>query len=189
MSTRRVLLMGAVLLFGTALVIEGLSRLLFAPWSIGYFGRDTLTGDWVGVLRASQGAEYRLHIDLRYRRRQASSSRAYRTDNLEGRATLCTPVGVRYDYAVAGFARPGGVIEDLRLQYADPKRSGLDMRMRGAWRPPLLSLTTDANPFEPDGRFAPSRPSSGDDPEDAIGPFDLTRGRIDDLDGCRPASR
>jgi hypothetical protein len=189
MSTKRVLLTGALLLFGTALIAEAVSRLLFAPWSIGAFGRDTMTGDWVARPRARQGAEYKLFLELRYRRRQSSSSRSYRTDNLEGRATLCTPVGKRYDYAVAGFARPSGVIEDLRFRYADPKLSALDLRLTGAWRPPVLSLRTDANPCEPDGSFMPARPSGGDDPDDPIAPFDLTRGRLDDLGSCRPSSR
>jgi hypothetical protein len=76
LSRKRVLVIGVVLLVAVTFGAEAVSRALFAPWSIGFFGRDTLTGDWVGSLQARQGAEYGLYIDLEYRARPVGSRRS-----------------------------------------------------------------------------------------------------------------
>jgi hypothetical protein len=40
--------MGGALLLAVTFGAEDVSRLLFAPWSIGFGGRETLTGPWAG---------------------------------------------------------------------------------------------------------------------------------------------
>ena len=53
-------------------------RVVMAPWSIGAGGRDTLVGTWSGSLRAQQGAEYGLYLDLAYWERSSNSRRGRR---------------------------------------------------------------------------------------------------------------
>jgi hypothetical protein len=178
LSRTRVLLMGIALLGAVTFGAPAVSRVLFASWSIGLGGRDTLTGIWVGPLHARQGAEYGLVLALDYKERGGPS---YRTggltssQNLQGRATLCTPTGERYAYQLNGKADPLGGIEALWLEDRDPELSAPTLRLSGAWRPPALTFTTDSNPFLPDGRFVPTRVLSGDDPDDTFAPFVLTK--------------
>jgi hypothetical protein len=178
MSRKLMLLLGVVLLIVVAFGADAVSRVLFAPWSIGVLGRDTLTGDWVGSPQARQGAEYGLYLELEYRSRsvRSSRSRARFSSNLQGRATLCTPTGERYEYDVSGHASRSGTVEKMWLEYGDPSLSALDLRLSGKWRSPVLTLAPDANPFLPDGSFLPTRVLSSADPDDSIAPFDLSKG-------------
>ena len=147
------------------------------PWSIGIGGRDVLLGAWSGSLRAQQGAEYGLYLDLAYREKSVGYRRgAGRSQtNLTGRAVLCTPVGQRFEYAVSGSAGRSGDIKQLWLEYGDPKLSALNFRMSGAWRQGALTLTVPRhNPFLPDGRFITPRTVSTADPEDYFAPTTLT---------------
>ena len=152
-------------------------RVVMEPWSIDIGGRDTLLGTWSGSLRAQQGAEYGLYLDLAYREKSVSYRRgAGRSQtNLTGRAVLCTPVGQRFEYAVSGSAGRSGDIKQLWLEYGDPKLSALNFRMGGAWRQGALTLTVPRhNPFLPDGRFITPRTVSSADPEDYFAPTTLT---------------
>lgn len=170
-----------VWLIGGALLVAGYRWVPFAyravmePWSI---GRDTLLGTWSGSLRAKQGAEYGLRLDLAYRERRVSSRRGVRgkRPNLTGRAVLCTPVGERFEYAVNGFVRRSGEIEPLWLEYGAARLSALNFRMSGAWRSGALTLTPPPrrNPFLPDGRFVTPRAVSSADPDDSFAPATLT---------------
>jgi hypothetical protein len=190
LSTPRLLLMAVVLVVGVALGAQFVGRALYASWSIGWFGRETLTGTWIGTMRATRGAEFGLLLELDYKGRDSSTSRSRASGsrpNLEGRATICTPAGERYDYAVSGFASPFGTVERLWVEYGDTKLSALNLRLSGEWRPPVLHLQSEANPFLPDGRFLPTRVLSGDDPDDSLAPFDLRKGTIDDLAACKRA--
>jgi hypothetical protein len=156
--------------------IPALGRAIYAPWSIGWFGRATLTGHWVGTMQARQGAEYGLSLRLDYKENSStrrSRSRGTGRTNLEGRATLCTPTGERFEYDVSGRASPFGKINDLWLEYADPSLSRLNFQMTGKWDAPDLRLETDKNPFQPDGRFVVSAPVSSADPDDSFAPFTL----------------
>jgi hypothetical protein len=192
MSRRRVLATGVVLLLVVAFGAEAVSRILFAPWSIGVLGRDTLTGDWVGALQARQGAEYGLYLDLEYKGRgfRSRGSSAPRTTNLQGRAILCTPTGERFAYDVSGHASRSGTVEDLWLEYGDPTLSALNLRLSGKWRSPELTLAPDANPFLPDGSFLPTRVLSSADPDDSIAPFSLTNGDEEALEAiCQRIQR
>lgn len=177
MTRKRQWLTAIGLLVAVIFVVGVGSRLLFAPWSIGYFGRDTLTGGWVGSLNARQGAEYGLHLDLEYRDRFGSrgTSSGTRFNNLKGQATLCTPTGERFEYEVLGYASRSGEVEDLWLEYGDPSLSALNLRLSGDWQSPELTLSSDANPFLPDGSFVPTRSLSSDDPDDSFAPFALTK--------------
>ena len=174
--TQLVLIIGGLLVVG----VWGLPlayRVVMAPWSIGLGGRDTLVGTWSGSLRAQQGAEYGLYLDLAYWERSSSSRRGRRGSrpNLKGRAVLCTPVGERFDYAVTGAAGRSGDIKQLWLEYGDPKLSALNFRLSGAWRPGALALTVPRhNPFLPDGRFVFPRTVSSADPDDYFAPATLT---------------
>jgi hypothetical protein len=188
MSTKRLLLTAVVLVVGISLGAQFVGRVLYASWSIGWFGRDTLTGSWIGTMRAKRGAEFGFFLHLDYKAREGSYRRSHvsgKTANLEGRATICTPAGERYDYSVTGYASPFGTVEKLWVEYADPKLSALNLRLSGEWRPPALHLQSEANPFLPDGRFVPTRVLSSDDPDDSLAPFDLTRGTLEELDACR----
>lgn len=174
------MLVVVVVLSAVALGAEAIYRVITAPWSIGLGGRDTLTGSWAGSLRARQGAEYGLYLDLEYRSNvQGPGGRGGGVsddvpDNLQGRATLCTPTGERYEYAVKGYADLIGSLETLWLEYGDPRLSALNFRLSGTWQPGALTLRTDTNPFLPDGRFVNDRWVSSDDPNDSFEPFTLT---------------
>jgi hypothetical protein len=156
--------------------IPALGRAIYAPWSIGWFGRATLTGHWVGTMQAHQGAEYGLSLQLDYKENSStrrSRSRGTGRTNLEGRATLCTPTGERFEYEVSGRASAFGKINDLWLEYGDPSLSRLNFDMTGKWNAPNLRLETDKNPFQPDGRFGVSAPVSSADPDDSFAPITL----------------
>jgi hypothetical protein len=152
-------------------------RVVMEPWSIGIGGRDTLLGTWTGSLRAKQGAEYGLYLDLAYREKSLGYRRgaARSQTNLTGRAVLCSPVGQRFEYALSGSAGRSGDIKQLWLEYGDPKLSALNFRMSGVWRQGALTLTLPRhNPFLPDGRFITPRTVSTPDPEDYFAPTTLT---------------
>jgi hypothetical protein len=174
-------LIGTALFLAATFGLPAVGRLLFASWSVGLGGRETLTGPWVGSLKTGHGAEFGLLLDLEYNERPGPSYRsgggALGSTNLQGRATLCTPRGERYDYAVTGKADPFGGIEKLWLEYGDPSLSGLDLQLTGAWHGGALDLTTTKNPFRPDGPLlAAQTPSRGDpvDPVDYFTPATLT---------------
>jgi hypothetical protein len=151
-------------------------RAVMEPWSL---GRESLLGAWSGSLRARQGAEYGLRLDLEYKARRIGArrgrARGGRT-NLAGRAVLCTPVGQRFEYAVSGVVRRSGEIERLWLEYGDPKLSALNFQLSGAWRGGALTLLVPPrhNPFLGDGRFVTPRAVSSDDPDDSFAPATLT---------------
>ena len=172
--------MGAVLLLAVAFGAEAVGRLLFAPWSISFGGRETLTGPWAGSLKTRHDAEHGLFLALEYRERPGSyGSRggALGHSNIKGRATLCTPKGERYEYEVSGKADPMGGIEALWLEYGDPRLSGLNLQMTGAWRDGALHLTTTKNPFLSDGRLLAARTPRSDepiDPDDYFTPATMT---------------
>jgi hypothetical protein len=178
------LLIGVGLLVVVIFGLEAVSRVLFAPWSIGVLGRETLTGSWVGSPQARQGAEYGLYLDLDYHGRSGRSggSGTSRPTNLQGRATLCTQTGERFEYEVKGHADRSGDVEILWLEYGDPKLSALNLRLSGEWHAPTLTLEPDANPFLPDGSFLPTRTLSSADPDDSIAPFTLTKDDQDALE-------
>lgn len=174
-----IIILLVVAVFGVDLI----SRPLFAPWSIGVLGRDTLTGDWVGTARAQQGAEFGLHLRLNYESNTASDGNSYgRNPNLRGNATLCTQTGERYEYRVTGIAKRSGTVEELWVEYGDPSLSALNLRLSGKWDAPVLRLTASANPFMPDGSFIPQRVVSSADPDNSLAPFEMEKGGLSDLD-------
>ncbi len=161
LSRKRLILMAvALLLIGTS-GAAAVGRLLFAPWSIGFPGRETLTGPWAGSLKTPNGAEFGLLLDLEYKERSGRGVGG--STNLRGDATLCTPQGERYEYDVSGTADPLGGIEKLWLEYGDPGLSGLGLQLTGAWRGGALDLRTTKNPYL-GGRLLAARASSGNDP-------------------------
>lgn len=177
LTRKQVWLIGGTLLVAAFWGLPLAYRVVMEPWSIGIGGRDVLLGAWSGSLRAQQGAEYGLYLDLAYREKSVGYRRgAGRSQtNLTGRAVLCTPVGQRFEYAVSGSAGRSGDIKQLWLEYGDPKLSALNFRMSGAWRQGALTLTVPRhNPFLPDGRFITPRTVSSADPEDYFAPSTLT---------------
>jgi hypothetical protein len=65
----------------------------------------------------------------------------------------------------------------LWLEYGDPRLSGFDLQLTGAWRDGALQLTTTKNPFLPDGRLLAARTLSSNepvDPDDYFAPATLT---------------
>jgi hypothetical protein len=48
------------------------------------------------------------------------------------------------------------------------------LRFAGAWRDHTLQLSTDKNPFLPDGAFVAPRSVSSADPDDSLSPVALT---------------
>ena len=181
LSKKRLILMGVVLLVAVTYGAEAVGRLLFASWSIGIGGRETMTGLWIGSLRTQHGAEHGLSLVLEYKDRPGPSYRsgggALNIANLKGHATICTPKGDRYEYDVVGKADPFGGIEDLWLDYGDPSQSGLGLKLTGAWRDSALQLTVTKNPFLPDGRLLAARTSNTNeplDPDDYFAPARFT---------------
>lgn len=185
MSRRRIIITGVVLVVVAVFGLEFVSRVLFAPWSIGVLGRDTLTGEWVGTLQARQGNEFGLYLDLGYETRSSSyrgSSTPGPAGYLNGRAVLCAPTGERYEYELNGEANRSGRIKDLWVEYVDPALSGLNLRLTGQWDPPELRFDGARNPFLPDGTYVHAYPRSSDDPDDSFAPFTMTKGSPDDLE-------
>ena len=189
LSPTRTLVILGMLILVVAIGVPLAGRVIFASWSIGLLnGGQTLTGDWIGTMRAKQGAEFGLFLRLAYKPRSSRPSRSRArgsSANLEGSATICTPTGDRHNYEVGGYASPGGTVEKLWLEYGDPKSSALNLRMSGEWRAPQLRLQPDANPFLPDGRFNPSRALSSDDPDHSFAPIELVPGTIEQVSQCR----
>lgn len=186
----RLLVLGIALVVAVAFGARLVGQVLWASWSIGWFGRDTLTGSWVGTMHAKRGAQFGLFLDLDYKARATRNNRSRygrSRPNLEGVATICTPSGERYDYTVSGFATPLGTVEKLYIEYDDPKLSALNLRLSGEWQPPVLRLESETNPFLPDGRFVSNRVLSSDDPDDSFAPIELKKGSIDELAACKGA--
>jgi len=174
LSKKRIVLMGVALFLAATFGAPAIGRLLFAPWSIGLGGRETLTGPWAGSLKTPNGAEFGLLLNLEYKERTGRGVGG--SNNLQGRAVLCTPGGERYEYDISGKADPLGGIEDLWLESGDPRLSGLGMKLTGAWRGGALDLTTINNPFL-DGRLLAARTAGRDDPvdpDDYFAPATLT---------------
>ena len=76
LSKKRIVLMGVALLLAATFGAAAVGRLLFAPWSIGLGGRETLTGPWAGSLTTRRGAEYGLFLALEYKERPGPSYRS-----------------------------------------------------------------------------------------------------------------
>lgn len=179
MSTKKSLLIIGVLLIAAFVGLPAGYRLVTAPWSIGLRGRDTLTRAWAGPMQARLGAEYGMYLDLQYKdlgvgRRR--SRRASRRNNLEGRGAVCTRTGEVYEYKLLGKADRSGKITTLWMEYGDPKLSALNMSLRGPWQAGRLTVTSNKNPFLPDGRFDPNRTLSSTDPDDSFAPVLLQHG-------------
>jgi hypothetical protein len=156
----RGLIIAALILGFLAFDIWGI-RWLVAPWSFETLG-PTLTGTWDGTLRAREGAEFRVFLDLGY----ATTRRRPWGTNLTGRALLCTQHGDLYEYEVSGDADRDGHNVEVEIEYGDPNLSALDMRFYGDWNGQVLTLTPRQNPFLPDGRFVSPRSVSSSDPDD-----------------------
>ena len=186
----RLLVLGIALVVAVAFGARLVGQLLYAPWSLGWAGRDTLTGSWIGTMHAKRGAQFGFHLAINYKGRAARHNRSrygQGRPNLDGVATICTPSGERYDYTVSGFASRSGIVEKLYIEYDDPKLSALNLRLSGEWQPPVLRLQSETNPFLPDGRFIPNRVLSSDDPDDSFAPIPMTKGSIDELAACKGA--
>jgi len=141
-------------------------RWIVAPWSYDSPG-PTLTGAWQGALRAQQGAEYRLYLNLRY---QVLWERWPWDENLAGRAVICNRHGALYEYAVIGAADRQGKNMVLTLAYDDPSMAGLDMDLGGDWHGETIRIVPRNNPFLPDGRFVWPRPADASDASDSFAP-------------------
>lgn len=165
----RGIIIAALVLSFVAFDVWGI-RWLVAPWSFASLG-PTLTGTWDGTLRARQGAEYRLLLDLDF----ASSRRRPWGENLTGRALLCTQHGDLYEYAVTGDADRDGHNVEVEIEYGDPALSALDMLFFGDWDGQVLTLTPRQNPFLPEGRFVTPRSVSSADPDDSFALAELRK--------------
>jgi hypothetical protein len=157
-----------------------------APWSVGTGGRPTLTGTWEGQLEARRGARYRLFLDLRYSGRDPGQGAVGR-DNLEGSAQLCTPTGERWEYALGGVADRAAENVKLRLMFADPERSALNLPLSGRWHGDRFAVEVTDNPFQQDGSFRPGpRVSSSEDPDDSFLPTLLEKADLSAFESaCR----
>jgi hypothetical protein len=69
LSKTRMILMGGALFLAATFGAPAVGRLLFAPWSIGLGGRETLTGPWAGSLKTRWGTGYGLFLALEYKER------------------------------------------------------------------------------------------------------------------------
>ena len=162
-------------------------RWLRAPWSYPSLG-PTLTGAWEAPLRAQQGAEYRLLLELAYRDTGVRVQDWNHT--LVGRAMICTRTGDVYEYTVDGEANRSGDTISLYLVHPDPQRSALGNRLEGAWRGDTLTLTPAANPFQPDGSLLLDRRVGTADPDDRFATAELRRAdRADFLIACARLTR
>ncbi|MCC7371465.1 MAG: hypothetical protein IT306_23805 [Chloroflexi bacterium] len=145
-------------------------RWVWAPWSMPALG-PTLTGVWEGPLRAEQGAEYRLYVELSYRDGGVRLSGA---STLTGRARICNRAGELFEYSVDGEASRSGDRVELRLTFADPARRALGTVLDGSWSGQSLTLRPTANPFADDG-FVPAELHRAEPAAFLIGCGRLTR--------------
>jgi hypothetical protein len=166
-----------------------LQQWIEAPWSLGGPGQPTLTGTWEGPLRARQGSQYRLFVDVRDDERRLNRSRSRGTRNradLVGFGRICAPTGTLYEYTVIGGANRSADEVRIELEYPDPKLSALGIDFEGGWHGETLALRALSNPFDPAGTFTPNRSWSSADPPDDIAPTDLRRATLADFEAaCR----
>jgi len=142
-----------------------------APWSMAVLG-PTLTGYWDGPLRARQGAEYRILLDLQYREFQGRNDTR---SNLTGQARICSRHGDGHQYTLDGEATRTGDHVEIRLSPTDPARGELGNTLEGAWNGQTLTLQPRSNPFMPDGTVRPGRTLSSLDGDDLFGPAELRK--------------
>jgi len=142
-----------------------------APWSFAALG-STLTGVWEGPLRARQGAEYRILLNLEY---AASGQRTMSASNITGTGQICTAHGDIYEYDLDGEASRSGDSVRVLLTYVDAVRSALGSRLEGSWSGQTLALRPLSNPFQPDGTFLPNRSVSTADPDDRFEAAELRK--------------
>ena len=153
-----------VLLLGFSMLLTPISALLFAPWAIGFDGRPTLTGTWVGPLRSKWGSEYFLHLDLGWEPPHGRTARA----RLTGDAWICNRAGKEFRLEVSGSADRAAT--DVRVDAeARDSRYRESLPLHGAWNGDTLRLTAFTTPFGPEGELRGSRSTVSSITTDASG--------------------
>jgi hypothetical protein len=169
---------------GVLVAIQELAWVLFVPWAVGWLPGPKLIGTYGGELVAEQGARYPLLLELEPHYRYRGGPGSPRASNLQGRAQLCTPPGMRIAYEVSGYANPWGEDLTLYLEYADPSLSQLNFQFHGEWEGDRLELRpTQHNPFGRDGSFDPNRVRDPADPSDYFAAFVLRKDAVRGLPG------
>jgi hypothetical protein len=163
-TLRLVLLVG--LLAGLIAALRPVSAALFAPWSIGRPGGQTLTGSWVGPLRSKWGSEYHLYVELGWEPPRGRTSRA----KLTGTARVCTRAGREYRLLVSGDADRDA--QDVRLDLeARESRYRESLPLRGAWHGDTLRVAAFTSPFGPEGGLRGGRSTVSRSTTDQRGRF------------------
>lgn len=172
----------ALIVFGGVILPEAI-KVVTAPWAVTWLPGPKLAGTWDGPLRARQGSEYRVFLDLRYADEREQN---LFDNNLAGTARVCTRHGQTYEYGVSGGVNAFSQRVKIGLGYGDPRLSGLGFALVGRWEGAPLRLTASDNPFDPDGIYRHGSPRSTADPDDSFLPTELTPGSLADFEtSCR----
>ena len=127
-----------LLLLGTFSVVVPpvVDFVLFAPWAYDYFGRSTLTGNWIGHVTTPRGARYVVYLELhRYTTSRGNPSRVrHGRAAIDGAAWWCAHHIPSTTAPLYGSADRSA--SDVRLGVDDPEplRAGLGpSTFRGVW--------------------------------------------------------
>ena len=137
-----------------ALIILGMSFLMF-PWAIPLPGRETLSGDWMGPLRASRGPDAGIFLSLQPKSslknpwKYVFPSAQYDSPAgapLQGRAMLCTKRLGRVDFDVNGYTTAwSGETLNILVTPRSSSGKGPRFRMNGRWSGTTLELLEEGN--------------------------------------------
>ena len=134
---RGILLVPLIFVVGYALD-QALNAFIFAPWAYGVLGRQTLTGDWNGTLRAHSGVSYAVHLELN-RSSQALTGRL--APDIDGHVSWCTRSGGSTTSTLSGTSDRSASDVTLYVQEPPHPRPGLrPSRLQGAWHGTTLLL-------------------------------------------------
>ena len=178
-----------LILLGLVVAIQRLWALVEAPWSIEGSG-PTLTGTWVGPLRARLGGRYHLFVEVGYdvpgRTGRGHAGAPWGRAPLWGTGAVCAANGAIHDYALSGTATRSGDRVELHLGAPSGVARAPWFALHGSWRGDTLDVRPTRNPFDPDGVYRPERPTSSDDPDDPFGATELHKGSVADFEAaCR----
>jgi hypothetical protein len=133
-----VLLVGAV-----AVGLDyGGEYVIFAPWAFGLTGRPTLTGDWMGTLRAPNGTPQEIYLQLGLDQTHNGTFLNTRgRADLDGHLSWCAP-GIRTTTSeIYGSANRSASSVIVAVNYPGHPRAGLDpFEFHGAWHTSTLVL-------------------------------------------------
>lgn len=117
---------------------------LVAPWAWGWFGRSTLTGEWVGTFKLPAGQRGAAYLNLSHNPNDdfRGSRQGPNLPRLQGTAQGCFSASAIQNYTVDGGASSGG--DNIVLGFAAQKPTVPNYALqdlKGAWDKNNLTLS------------------------------------------------